>query len=128
MHAVHGRLRWLRYCACGQAGVEPRVTKFEGDWRQAIAFVKSANVARRHLSAGERAMVAATITNIKHGGDRKGDQAPPGELDQVSVQNSRSQGSPAPPSRTPLELGFARFRREQRFVISSPRPANRPIA
>jgi protein gp37 len=55
---------WHRYCACDQTGREARFEAFEGTWRQAIAFVKSANVARRHLTPGERAMVAATIANL----------------------------------------------------------------
>jgi protein gp37 len=55
---------WHRYCACDQIGCEPKFDVFEGTWRQAIAFVKSANVARRHLSPSERAMVAATIANL----------------------------------------------------------------
>jgi protein gp37 len=55
---------WHRYCACTQAGCEPRFDVFNGTWREAIAFVKSANVSRRHLTPGERAMVAATIANL----------------------------------------------------------------
>jgi hypothetical protein len=31
-------------------GAEPRFETFEGDWRAAIKFVVSANIARRHLT------------------------------------------------------------------------------
>jgi hypothetical protein len=40
--------------ACRRAGVEPRFERLNG--REPIAFVLSANVARRHLTLGQRAM------------------------------------------------------------------------
>lgn len=55
---------WHRYCACGQTGTEPRFETFDGDWRAAIKFVVSSNIARRHLSPGERADAAAAIANL----------------------------------------------------------------
>jgi hypothetical protein len=51
-----------RYHACLQAGVEPQFTEFRG--RDALAFVLSANLNRRHLSVAQRAMVAAKIANM----------------------------------------------------------------
>lgn len=61
---------WHRYCACDQVGTEPRFETFEGDRRAAIRFVVSVNIARRHLSVTDRAMIAATIANAKTGGNR----------------------------------------------------------
>ncbi len=51
-----------RYQACLQAGVEPQFTEFRGD--DALAFVLSANLNRRHLSVAQRAMVAAKVANM----------------------------------------------------------------
>jgi len=51
-----------RYQACLQAGVEPQFTEFRGS--DALAFVLSANLNRRHLSVAQRAMVAAKIANM----------------------------------------------------------------
>ena len=51
-----------RYQACLQAGVEPQFTEFRGN--DALAFVLSANLNRRHLSVAQRAMVAAKIANM----------------------------------------------------------------
>lgn len=46
-----------RYRACIEAGVEPRFVAFEGD--SIVAFVLSANLHRRHLSAGQQAAIVA---------------------------------------------------------------------
>ena len=81
--------RQNRHCACGETGTEGRYTTFEGDWRQAIAFVKSANVARRHLSPGERAMVAAAIANVAHGGNRRSAQEAPGGGPEIITRDRR---------------------------------------
>ena len=51
-----------RYQACLQAGVEPQFTEFRGN--DALAFVLSANLNRRHLSVAQRAMVAAKIATM----------------------------------------------------------------
>ena len=51
-----------RYQACLQAGVEPQFSEFRGG--DALAFVLSANLNRRHLSVAQRAMVAAKIANM----------------------------------------------------------------
>lgn len=74
---------WHRYCACDQTGTEPKFTTFKGDWRAAIKFVVSANVARRHLTPGERADAAAAIANIKQGGNTRNPPA-----DSVSIQEA----------------------------------------
>ncbi len=62
-----------RFSACEIAGVEPRFRDFEGD--DPLAFVLSLNLTRRHLNESQRAMVAARLANMRHGGDRRSDQA-----------------------------------------------------
>jgi len=58
-----------RYRACLQAQVVPHFRQYEGD--NALAFVISANLRRRHLSEGQRTMIAANIEGFRHGGDRR---------------------------------------------------------
>lgn len=54
-----------RYRACKIANVEPKVRHFtSGD---AVAFIVSANVFRRHLNTSQRAMVAAKLANLSNG-------------------------------------------------------------
>lgn len=64
-----------RYAACLEAKVEPRFIEFEGDDRTAMKFVISKNIERRDLSNSQRAMVAAKLANLSHGGDRRSDQS-----------------------------------------------------
>lgn len=54
-----------RHDACLIAGVEPTFNEFNGD--DAIAFVISMNLRRRHLDASQRAMVAAELANMRQG-------------------------------------------------------------
>jgi hypothetical protein len=53
---IDGRNR-LR--ACAMAGVEPRFTTLDG--QDPVAYILSANIARRHLTTGQRAMAAAQV-------------------------------------------------------------------
>src|SRR5262245_28470126 len=50
-----------RQQACLGANVPPRYTEFEGTREEALRFVVSKNLHRRHLGESERAMVAAKI-------------------------------------------------------------------
>ena len=61
-----------RYRACVKVGIEPKYEKFEGD--DPLAFVLSENLHRRHLTASQRAALAAEVANMTWGGDRKSDQ------------------------------------------------------
>lgn len=61
-----------RYAACLAAGVKPKFAKFDGD--SIGAFVLSANLHRRHLSAGQQAAIVASVQDWTkaqtHGGER----------------------------------------------------------
>jgi hypothetical protein len=58
-----------RYEGCSQAGVTPKFETYDGD--DPVGFVFSANLRRRHLTDGQRAMIAARLATMTHGGDRK---------------------------------------------------------
>ena len=47
--------------------------EYEGD--DPLGFVVSLNLHRRHLDESQRAMVARKLAIMRHGGDRKSDQA-----------------------------------------------------
>ena len=68
-----------RYLACDLAGVDPKFREHkDGD---PLAFVLSANLHRRHLTTSQRAMVAASLSKLTHGGDRKSDEFQIGNQD-----------------------------------------------
>jgi N6-adenosine-specific RNA methylase IME4 len=67
---LDGRNRWL---ACEKVGVEPKLRTWRGS--DPLAYVISENVKRRHLNESQRAMVAARVATMGHGGDRRSDQA-----------------------------------------------------
>ena len=62
---IDGRNR-LR--ACERLGIEPRARLFKDDERDIPAYVMSKNVYRRHFTASQRAMVAAKLADMPHGG------------------------------------------------------------
>jgi len=61
-----------RYKACQKLDIAPEYKDYEGD--NALSFVISLNLKRRHLNESQRAVVASRLANMKHGGDRKSDQ------------------------------------------------------
>jgi hypothetical protein len=61
-----------RFRACAVAGVVPRFEPYQGD--DPLRLVLSRNVRRRHLDESQRAMVAAKLETVNHGGNRKADQ------------------------------------------------------
>lgn len=54
-----------RFLACKKAGVKPLTRKFTG--KDALAFVVSLNIARRHLTVEQRAFAGARIANLQRG-------------------------------------------------------------
>jgi 16S rRNA G966 N2-methylase RsmD len=62
-----------RYRACLAVGVEPKFRVFEG--KDPLSHVVNLNLHRRHLNESQRAMVAARLANMQHGGDRRSEQA-----------------------------------------------------
>ena len=62
-----------RYRACMEAGIEPRFVEFEG--ASVVSFVLSANLHRRHMTAGQQAAIVASAQDWAkaqtHGGNRK---------------------------------------------------------
>ena len=68
--------------ACSITGAELLTREYEGD--EPLEFVLSLNLHRRHLNESQRGMVAASISNLAHGGDRKSDQDTNLRLDSVS--------------------------------------------
>lgn len=51
--------------ACEAAGVTPRFLNFHG--KDALAFVVSLNLHRRHLNESQRSMVSGRIANLRRG-------------------------------------------------------------
>jgi ParB-like nuclease domain len=59
-----------RYHACQEAGAELKTVDWNGEAGDALDYVVSQNVIRRHLRPRQKGTVAAKIANPKHGGDR----------------------------------------------------------
>ncbi len=58
-----------RYRACQELGREPRVLRFEGNPRAAAQLVLGRNFHRRHLTASQRALVAAEMCKLRPRGN-----------------------------------------------------------
>jgi ParB-like chromosome segregation protein Spo0J len=57
-----------RYRACQKLGTEIDIKEYDGD--DLVGFVLSANLHRRHLNEGQRAMVAAKLANLELGANQ----------------------------------------------------------
>jgi hypothetical protein len=64
-----------RAVAVAKRGLTWSTRDFDGTESEALNFVVSKNLHRRHLNESQRAMIAASMAKMKHGGDRKSDQA-----------------------------------------------------
>jgi hypothetical protein len=66
---LHGDGRILdgrnRYIACMRLGIEPRYRVYDGD--DALGFVVSMNLSRRHMDESQRAMVGARLATLRDG-------------------------------------------------------------
>lgn len=84
-----------RYRACIAAGVEPHFKEHSGG--NIVSFVLSANLHRRHLSAGQQAAIVASAQDWAkaqtHGGVRMGEQAARLPLDTVRGRAAESGAS-----------------------------------
>src|SRR5580700_1250812 len=58
-----------RYRACQELGREPRLVRFEGNPRAAAQLVLGRNFHRRHLTASQRAIVAAEMCKLRPRGN-----------------------------------------------------------
>lgn len=56
-----------RYEACSLLGKKPKFNEFSGSEKDALAYVLSANLRRRHLTDSQRGMVAAEMANTGRG-------------------------------------------------------------
>ena len=59
-----------RYNACNYAGVEPNFVEYEGV--DALSYVISLNLNRRHLNESQRAMIGAKLANMQAGDNQYG--------------------------------------------------------
>jgi phage N-6-adenine-methyltransferase len=59
-----------RYAVAQRLKITPCFSFFNGNDADALAFVLSHNLARRHLTTSQRAIVAATLVTARHGGAR----------------------------------------------------------
>lgn len=59
-----------RYNACNDASVEPKFVEYEGE--DALSYVISLNLNRRHLNESQRAMIGARLANMQVGDNQYG--------------------------------------------------------
>jgi hypothetical protein len=82
---------WHRYRACQELEIAPQFEGFTGD--DPNSFVFSLNVERRHLQDGHRAMIAAELATLAHGGDRQRSSKPPnGDLKLTQAEAAKIMG------------------------------------
>ena len=121
-----------RYRACQTAGVEPTyAAPFSGNHADAVAFVISANIRRRHLTPGQK---LALITKLLKLDPSKSDRAvakTAGVSDKTVAKTRRSNAEiPHKPNRTEASGRKARGRKPATNHKSdtTPRPPPPPIA
>jgi hypothetical protein len=57
---------------CIEAELTPRYVEYTGS--DPLGFIVSANLHRRHLTTGQRAMIASKLATMKRGGDRTSEE------------------------------------------------------
>ena len=60
-----------RQRACDELGINVQTESWNGTEEESVRFILSANLHRRHLSTGQRAMIANELAQQVAGGDRK---------------------------------------------------------
>lgn len=101
-----------RFLACEEAGIQPRFTPYVGD--NPIAEIIALNVVRRHLTVGQRAIVAARLANLPNG---------------VNVSAKNKGGQICPPSLSipeaakRLNVGERSVKSARRLVREDPKAA-----
>jgi hypothetical protein len=80
-----------RELACLVAGVRPRYFDLPADYPEELIIrgISSANVKRRHLTASQRAMIAAQLANMRQG--ERTDREPSATLPKVSQADAAEQ-------------------------------------
>lgn len=79
-----------RFLACRLAGVAPRFRDWGGTDEEARAWVIDTNLHRRHLSESQRAILAARLANVTHGGDRR---SQPAQVPHERVSQAQAAGT-----------------------------------
>ncbi len=82
-----------RLAACEMAGVEPRYSEFVG--KSQVSAIVSANIKRKHFTAGQLASVAADLVPLYSAEGRAAKSAGGGDK---RSEKARSDGSKTPPS------------------------------
>ncbi len=160
----NGQQKWLvlwqgklidgrnRLKACLELGIEPQDSEIP-DEANPFDYVLSANLHRRHLTESQRAMVAAKLAKLRHGGDRKSeeikgsidplissiekaaDQLQVGRATVVRAKTVLSEGSPdlvkaveqgAVPVSKAAKIAKTVPKEDQVKVATAPRPAPKP--
>ena len=75
-----------RLKACELAEVTPRITVFQGSDAEKLAFVRSKNQHRRHLTKAQRAKAAHELANIQHGHNQHSEKVDDNQLASTSVE------------------------------------------
>jgi site-specific DNA-methyltransferase (cytosine-N4-specific) len=83
---------WHRTRACAETGTRLTTDEFTGGEREALAFVLSANLHRRHLTTSDRSMIAARLATLRWG-ERKRSQMTPLSIKQAAEALKVSSGS-----------------------------------
>jgi hypothetical protein len=77
-----------RLRACDELGIAPTFAEYDGRDGDIVDEIVSRNFLRRHLSASQRAEIAAKLVNTSHGGDRKSDQVAKLQLEKTSIKQA----------------------------------------
>jgi len=119
-----------RYRACLEAGVEPRFETYEGD--DPLGYVTARNLRRRHLSANQRALIAARLANLPLGTNRHTRRSAPGriyaqpeaaaalQVSERSVQRARRVLREAPQLAAAIERGETTVKQAEAQIAGRP--------